>query len=580
MKIILYSILSILSSNLFAQNIGINNSNPQAALDLNGDLRLRSVALTLPVGLNNDVDLTTNKASIYTFAGTALNGIQISGFTGGVGGRMVTIFNNSTTSVVQLYDAGFSTNPSMAINKILTGTGKNAIIYGNGSVTMRYDSALQKWTIIASHYTDGLEASPSPWNEYNNNIYNTNTANIGIGNNSPQAKLDITGSIKITDGNQAAGKVLTSDATGLASWQPNTTSTAAGFEGVQGYGPWAVDCATNATISEYYPVWNYGLYTFGKSVSISGNYAAVGSDADSAYIYKFNASTSLWDLYQTIYGAAYSAFGYHVDIDNDYLIIGTPYDGPISSQGSASIYKNINGVWTFQIKLYNVGAASGDEFGGAVAIKGDYAIIGAPKDDDVAGANQGSASIYKNTNGVWALQTKFLNAGAAFNNEFGTAVDISNDYAIVGAPYDNYGSATIYKKVAGVFINDTKLLGTSNQFLGRFVSLSNNQALINGIHYKNISNSWIKHSSINGLGEAVLVDDIVFGFFTQAIPYIQSAKIYKKLGNTWLNYQVVKDPEPGVTDFGRSMAFDAITKRFIIGANSNLGGKVVFGKMN
>jgi len=46
-----------------------------------------------------------------------------------------------------------------------------------------------------------------------------NSGNIGIGTTTPQAKLDISGNIRITDGTQGAGKVLTSDANGLASWQ-------------------------------------------------------------------------------------------------------------------------------------------------------------------------------------------------------------------------------------------------------------------------------------------------------------------------------------------------------------------------
>lgn len=44
-------------------------------------------------------------------------------------------------------------------------------------------------------------------------------ANIGIGTITPVAKLDILGNIKIADGTQAANRVLTSDANGLASWQ-------------------------------------------------------------------------------------------------------------------------------------------------------------------------------------------------------------------------------------------------------------------------------------------------------------------------------------------------------------------------
>ncbi|MFY9462253.1 MAG: hypothetical protein WAP51_03580 [Candidatus Sungiibacteriota bacterium] len=43
--------------------------------------------------------------------------------------------------------------------------------------------------------------------------------NIGIGTVSPQARLDVVGNIRIADGTEGAGKVLTSDATGFASWQ-------------------------------------------------------------------------------------------------------------------------------------------------------------------------------------------------------------------------------------------------------------------------------------------------------------------------------------------------------------------------
>jgi hypothetical protein len=42
--------------------------------------------------------------------------------------------------------------------------------------------------------------------------------NVGIGNTNPTAKLDVAGTVKIVDGSQGVGKVLTSDADGLASW--------------------------------------------------------------------------------------------------------------------------------------------------------------------------------------------------------------------------------------------------------------------------------------------------------------------------------------------------------------------------
>ncbi len=50
-----------------------------------------------------------------------------------------------------------------------------------------------------------------------NALFNNGT-NVGIGTTSPAAKLDVAGTVKITDGSQGAGKILKSDANGLASW--------------------------------------------------------------------------------------------------------------------------------------------------------------------------------------------------------------------------------------------------------------------------------------------------------------------------------------------------------------------------
>ena len=49
-------------------------------------------------------------------------------------------------------------------------------------------------------------------------IYGT-SGNIGIGTSTPATKLDVIGAVKITDGSQGSGKVLTSDANGIAQWR-------------------------------------------------------------------------------------------------------------------------------------------------------------------------------------------------------------------------------------------------------------------------------------------------------------------------------------------------------------------------
>jgi len=79
--------------------------------------------------------------------------------------------------------------------------------------------------------TPGAVAGNTPywngtaWVVNSSNIFN-NGGSIGIGTSTPQlgVKLDVNGSVKFTDGTQGAGKVLTSDANGLATWATPSSS--------------------------------------------------------------------------------------------------------------------------------------------------------------------------------------------------------------------------------------------------------------------------------------------------------------------------------------------------------------------
>ena len=62
-----------------------------------------------------------------------------------------------------------------------------------------------------------------------NAIHNTNEGNVGIGTDSPSAKLDIAGDIRIRGGYPAQGKVLTSDENGTATWQTPASPDLTGY---------------------------------------------------------------------------------------------------------------------------------------------------------------------------------------------------------------------------------------------------------------------------------------------------------------------------------------------------------------
>ncbi|MDP2655963.1 MAG: hypothetical protein Q8P11_00130 [bacterium] len=84
----------------------------------------------------------------------------------------------------------------------------------------------------------------------------TKEGNVGIGTTNPGAKLDVAGTVKITDGTQGIGKVLTSDDTGLASWQTPTSGGSGGSASpllfTKGLYPYGADRdATCSSVGEF-----------------------------------------------------------------------------------------------------------------------------------------------------------------------------------------------------------------------------------------------------------------------------------------------------------------------------------------
>ena len=78
-------------------------------------------------------------------------------------------------------------------------------------------------------------------------------------------------------------------------------------------------------------------------------------------------------------------------------------------------------------------------FGSSVAISGDYAIVGASLDDNPKGIDVGGAYIYERVDERnWSNPISLtLPLELEEGSQFGLSVAIDGDYAIVGAPYDD-----------------------------------------------------------------------------------------------------------------------------------------------
>jgi len=75
---------------------------------------------------------------------------------------------------------------------------------------------------------------------------------------------------------------------------------------------------------------------------------------------------------------------------------------------------------------------SGDNFGHAVALSGNLAIVGAPGDNDL-GSDSGAAYVFRRTATGWTQEAKLTASDGAHGDEFGIAVSVYGNVAVVGA---------------------------------------------------------------------------------------------------------------------------------------------------
>jgi len=187
---------------------------------------------------------------------------------------------------------------------------------------------------------------------------------------------------------------------------------------------------------------------FGGSVDIDGDYAVIGATLDDigtninqGSVYVFFRGTAGWVQQAKLTaadGAANDAFGYNVAIDGNYVVVGVYGDdiGANTDQGSAYVFLRSGTTWTQQAKLVASDGASGDFFGGAVAIDFTRAVIGAYKDDIGANTDQGSAYVFTRSGATWTQEAKILSNDGVTNDHFGYSVTagLNGDLVLVGAP--------------------------------------------------------------------------------------------------------------------------------------------------
>jgi hypothetical protein len=187
-------------------------------------------------------------------------------------------------------------------------------------------------------------------------------------------------------------------------------------------------------------------------------------------------------------GAAGDNFGDAVAISGDTAIVGAPEADPggNASAGAAYVFVRSSGVWKLQQKLVAADGAAGNRFGSAVAISGNTIVIGARYNSPAGIANAGAAYVFVRSNGHWQLQQKLTALDLDYNDNFGWSVAVSGDTVLVGARDRDTGgdadagAAYVFVRLGTLWATQQILSidGLAEDHFGESVALSGDTALV------------------------------------------------------------------------------------------------------
>ena len=206
----IFFLLSTFAFVASAQNVGIGNATPL-------------VPLSFASTLGNKISLYgSNTTSIY---GLGVQGGALQMFADNAASNIVFGYGSSTAFTERMRimgngNVGIGINTPTASLQVARGAGIDGTARFQGT---QYSSHFNYNTAEQTYIRGGLATSEVLINDQGSGNVRIADAggNVGIGienGNNPTAKLHVNGTMKITDGTQGAGKILTSNAVGGASW--------------------------------------------------------------------------------------------------------------------------------------------------------------------------------------------------------------------------------------------------------------------------------------------------------------------------------------------------------------------------
>lgn len=179
----------------------------------------------------------------------------------------------------------------------------------------------------------------------------------------------------------------------------------------------------------------------GAAVALDGRVAVVGApgaDAagtDSGVVLVYERGSDGWEKSAALTPeSAGERFGSAVAVEDDRILVGASGNVPAKdSAGSAYLFERSQERWRQAARLMPSDGTGGDGFGDAVSLAGSRALVGA-RFADLDGSDEGAAYVFEQRADGWKEVGKLTAPEPSDRDQFGHAVALGGNMALVGAP--------------------------------------------------------------------------------------------------------------------------------------------------
>lgn len=310
----------------------------------------------------------------------------------------------------------------------------------------------------------------------------------------------------------------------------------------------------------------------------------VGDFKGAVLVYKYHDHSGQWELHQqidsttvpglanlipidpaaavdpsippyTIEQGASFGLSFGVDVKEKHLVVGAQYQTTnpnIINVGAVYTFTLKNDRWVLKQTLTNPdGISANDTFGSQIAIDGDIALVSNGSIFQAARQANGAVYVYVHDHGEWEFRQKivgdqtnqitvlyllFANPVVQVGDTFGSALAIHDDWAVVGAGFENNGTQTAQ---GAVYFYKVRKHSDNNvlRFEQKVVSTETNP-IAQGFSYTGVA--------ING--KTAVISNVARTGPT-GIPFQGGADVYKYKNGSWRLDTTLFDPNGADASF-------------------------------